>query len=596
MKPGTTPAAEQDTALSPTEIARETLIQLASRRMAPTPDNFREIYRGIAGHPGDDEEQPLDRKLAEFIKSLPDANGTSVIRKAVEQALARRDWNSARTAILALARFKGGNAEAPAASMPWAQLLKELIHGFEAGHAGWTRARKREALDTVLAGTADSATLLARLEALIAAWKESEPSRRLSETEEPDKTAGPDVPANLVAPLRECLVTALETALPGLLRHMPELAWEARALAARARQASSPELLGQLGGDLREFTRRIELQGGSEGRIREALLGLLRLLIDNIEQLVEGDHWIQDQVAIVRAVLERPLSPEVIDQAEQAIKDLMAKQSALKRSVEEAKANLKALLKDFIVHLGEMSEHTDGYQRKLETHADKLEMTHDIGSINDIIRSLIRDTRDMKDTAEKSRLALTAAREHVRTAELRIQQMERELDQLTERVREDQLTGTLNRRGLDEAFKREAGRADRQSTAMSVALLDIDNFKSLNDVHGHKTGDQALQHIVGVIREHLRPADALARFGGEEFVVLLPDSDTREAVEVMTRLQRELTKQFFLHNNERLLITFSCGVTRRRPGEDLESSVERADRALYQAKRAGKNRVVATDE
>lgn len=596
MKPGTTPAAEQDTALSPTEIARETLIQLASRRMAPTPDNFREIYRGIAGHPGDDEEQPLDRKLAEFIKSLPDANGTSAIRKAVEQALARRDWNSARTAILALARFKGGNAEAPAAPTPWPQLLKELIHGFEAGHAGWTRARKREALDTVLAGTADSATLLSRLETLIAAWKESEPSKRLPETEEPDKTAGPDVPANLVAPLRECLVTALETALPGLLRHMPELAWEARALAARARQASSPELLGQLGGDLREFTRRIELQGGSEGRIREALLGLLRLLIDNVEQLVEGDHWIQDQVAIVRAVLERPLTPEVIDQAEQAIKDLMAKQSALKRSVEEARANLKALLKDFIVHLGEMSEHTDGYQRKLETHADKLEMTHDIGSINDIIRSLIRDTRDMKDTAEKSRLALTAAQEHVRTAELRIQQMERELDQLTERVREDQLTGTLNRRGLDEAFKREAGRADRQSTAMSVALLDIDNFKSLNDVHGHKTGDQALQHIVGVINEHLRPADALARFGGEEFVVLLPDSDTREAVEVMTRLQRELTKRFFLHNNERLLITFSCGVTLRRPGEDLESSVERADRALYQAKRAGKNRVVATDE
>lgn len=596
MKPGTTPAAEQDTALSPTEIARETLIQLASRRMAPTPDNFREIYRGIAGHPGDDEEQPLDRKLAEFIKSLPDANGTSAIRKAVEQALARRDWNSARTAILALARFKGGNAEAPAAPMPWPQLLRELIHGFEAGHAGWTRARKREALDTVLAGTADSATLLSRLETLIAAWKESEPSKRLPETEEPDKTAGPNVPVSLVAPLRECLITTLETALPGLLRHMPELAWEARALAARARQASSPELLGQLGGDLREFTQRIELQGGSDGRIREALLGLLRLLIDNIEQLVEGDHWIQDQVAIVRAVLERPLTPEVIDQAEQAIKDLMAKQSALKRSVEEAKANLKALLKDFIVHLGEMSEHTDGYQRKLEAHADKLEMTHDIGSINDIIRSLIRDTRDMKDTAEKSRLALTAAREHVRTAELRIQQMERELDQLTEQVREDQLTGTLNRRGLDEAFKREAGRADRQSTAMSVALLDIDNFKSLNDVHGHKTGDQALQHIVGVIKEHLRPADALARFGGEEFVVLLPDSDTREAVEVMTRLQRELTKRFFLHNNERLLITFSCGVTRRRSGEDLESSVERADRALYQAKRAGKNRVVVTDE
>lgn len=596
MKPSATLATEPDTTLSPTEIARETLIQLTTRRMAPTPDNFREIYHGIAGHSGEDEEQPLDRKLAEFIKSLPDANGGLTTRKLVEQALARRDWNSARTAILAIARLHGGHADAPASSQPWAHLLKELIHGFEAGHAGWTRARKREALDTLLAGTADSATLLTRLEALIAAWKESAPSKPLLEAEEPEKAAGSGVPADIVAPLRECLVTTLEMALPGLLRHVPELAWEARALAARARQASSTALFGQLGSDLREFTRRIELQGGGDGRVREALLGLLRLLIDNVEQLVEGDHWIQDQVAIVRAVLERPLTPEVIDQAEQAIKDLMVKQSALMRSVEEAKASLKALLQDFIERLVEMSEHTDDYQQKLETHSDKLQKTHDIASINEVIRDLMRDTRAMKDTTEKSRVALTTAREHVKAAELRIQQMERELEHLTERVREDQLTGTLNRRGLDEAFKREAGRADRQSTAMSVALLDIDNFKSLNDSHGHKAGDQALQHIVGVIKEHLRPADELARFGGEEFVVLLPDSDISEAIEVMTRLQRELTKRFFLHNNERLLITFSCGVTQRQPGEELESSVERADRALYQAKRAGKNRVVATDQ
>jgi diguanylate cyclase len=241
-----------------------------------------------------------------------------------------------------------------------------------------------------------------------------------------------------------------------------------------------------------------------------------------------------------------------------------------------------------------MSEHTDDYHQKLGVFSEKLENTHDIASIAEVIRDLVRETRAMKDTTEKSRSALSQAREHVKEAELRIRQMERELDQLGERVREDQLTRTLNRMGLDEAFKREAGRADRQGTAMSVALLDIDNFKHLNDSFGHKAGDQALMHIVGVIREQLRPGDALARYGGEEFVILLPDSGLPEATEVMTRLQRELTKKFFLHNNERLLITFSCGVTQRRPGEDLDAPIDRADRALYQAKRAGKNRVVST--
>jgi len=588
--------AGPETALNPTEIARETLIQLASRRMTPTPDNFQNIYYSIAGHSREADKQPPDHKLAELLKSLPATNDGLTARKVVEQALARRDWTSARTAILALAEIKGGHSQAPTSSQPWANLLRELIHGLEAGHAGWTRAQKKQTLDTLLEVKADNATLLTQIDALIATWKVSAPSKPLLGGEEPDQADESGVPEDIATPLRECLATTLEMALARLLRHAPDLAWEARALAARARQASSTVLFAQLGNDLREFTRRIELQDAGDGRMHEALLGLLRLLIDNIKQLVEGDHWIQDQVAIVRAVLERPLTPEVIDQAEQAIKDLMVKQSALRASVEEAKASLKALLQDFIERLGEMSEQTGGYQQKLEAYSDKLQKTRDIGSINEVIRDLILDTRAMKDTTEKSRVALAAAQEHAQAAELRIRQMERELEHLSERVREDQLTGTLNRRGLEEAFTREAGRADRQSAVMSIALLDIDNFKSLNDSHGHKAGDEALQHIVGVIKEHLRPADALARFGGEEFVILLPDSDTTAAIEVMTRLQRELTKRFFLHNNERLLITFSCGVTQRLPGEELQSSVERADRALYQAKRAGKNRVVATDK
>jgi diguanylate cyclase len=523
--------------LNPTEIARQALLQLASRRLAPTPDNYEEIYYGISGVSNGEAAEPIDRKLAQFASGLPDDEFGKTTRKLLEEALSRRDWNSARRAMLALARHSnvGANNNLGAQNSP---------------------------------GAIDPGTTT---------------------------DADANLPRQLTDSLRACLVILLESALPKMLHHAPNLVWEVNMLASRVREAQGTEAFARLGADLREFTRRIELQGGGDAKMREGLLRLLRLLIENIDALVEGDHWIQGQLAIVKAVLDRPLTPEVLDQAEQAIKDLMAKQSALRRSVDEAKENIKTLLQEFMARLVTMTESTGDYQSKLESSAEKLAKPLSIETMNAVLLDLIQDTRDMKASTEASHNALSIAQERVKSAELRIQQMEQELEQLTERVREDALTGTLNRRGLDDAFKREAGRADRQNSVMCVAVVDIDNFKQLNDSLGHSVGDQALQHISAVIKEHLRPADALARYGGEEFVVLLPDSDIKEAVAVMTRLQRELTKRFFLHNQDRLLITFSCGVAQRQPGEELEPAVRRADRAMYQAKRAGKNRVVADD-
>jgi diguanylate cyclase len=132
----------------------------------------------------------------------------------------------------------------------------------------------------------------------------------------------------------------------------------------------------------------------------------------------------------------------------------------------------------------------------------------------------------------------------------------------------------------------------RKDTPLSVALLDIDNFKKLNDAKGHETGDAALAHLATVARECMRPQDTLARYGGEEFVILLPDTPLDKGVEAMTRLQRELTKRFFLAGNEKILITFSAGVAQLATGETGADAIKRADQAMYLAKRAGKNRVI----
>ncbi len=110
-----------------------------------------------------------------------------------------------------------------------------------------------------------------------------------------------------------------------------------------------------------------------------------------------------------------------------------------------------------------------------------------------------------------------------------------------------------------------------------------------------KAGDQALIHLTNVIKETLRPTDEVARYGGEEFIIIMSETGLEEAMATVTRLQRELTKKFFLHNNERKLITFSAGVALRIAHEASEDVIARADKAMYQAKKTGKNRVVAAE-
>lgn len=154
------------------------------------------------------------------------------------------------------------------------------------------------------------------------------------------------------------------------------------------------------------------------------------------------------------------------------------------------------------------------------------------------------------------------------------------------------MTGALNRKGLDEAIDREISSVRRKDTPLCMALLDIDNFKKLNDALGHATGDLALAHLATVARECMRPQDSLARYGGEEFVILLPDTPLDRGVEAMTRLQRELTKRFFLAGTEKILITFSAGVAQLAANETGSAAIKRADQAMYLAKRAGKNRVI----
>ncbi|MFT3850825.1 MAG: GGDEF domain-containing protein [Propionivibrio sp.] len=176
-------------------------------------------------------------------------------------------------------------------------------------------------------------------------------------------------------------------------------------------------------------------------------------------------------------------------------------------------------------------------------------------------------------------------------AEMRIAELEAELAAAREAAYTDPLTGALNRRGFDNACRRELSRARRNGAPLAIVHVDLDDFKHLNDTFGHQAGDLALCQLVSVLQKSMRPSDVLCRFGGEEFVLMLPETSLPAATEVVSRFLRKFSAQTIPGTGRRM--TFSAGVVTPRCNESLDEAIQRADAATYAAKHAGKNCVVA---
>ncbi len=573
----------------PTDIARQALLRLAQRKVPPTPDNFRLVYEEIAGRQPEggaaDLARVLDRVLQEAGQQRPKYLKAA---RNLADAVAKRDWQAAEALLRELLPTGGGAG--------WPAVIRGLVRQLEASYRGLTPSKKKEGLERALINFEHEPDLLPeKLQALVASWGAGVQPEDAETDVAAAAAAIPPVPSATAGAWRDLLIQALELGLLSQLRYLPEMARMAEALLEQARRARSEQDIAGLAQAFRPFWYKLEIHSDGQYRLHEELLQVLRLLADSMGELVAGDAWLLGQTRLVQEILRQPLDIEMLYDAESSLKELVFKQGQVRHGLAEARETLKQMAATFVERLAAMTASTGSYHEKIVRYQEEIGATRDIVELNQVLDRLMADTRSMQLDALRAHEQLRETQRKVAVAEQRIRELTTELEQASERMHKDFLTAALNRRGMQEALEREFSRAERQGTVLSLALLDVDHFKKLNDSLGHAAGDAALVHLAQVTREALRPGDALARYGGEEFLVILPEAARDQAVDIMTRLQRELTRNFFLHRNERVLITFSAGVAERRAGEPAEAVIRRADQALYQAKQRGRNRVVAAD-
>lgn len=524
----------------PAQVAKGALRRLAMSKLEPTPENYARAYAEESGQP------------------LPAA------------------------------------ADARSQGPAWALLIEKLVRGLDRSSRQWTPARKKESLQRVLdSSRGDLGRLQQRLQSLVTSW-------------ETDRAEPPEGAESGLAPLDEPraateapgawqpLVTSLEgtvrAALPGDEPRAAELADELAQLAnALAADGLSPERLAAVD-DVCQRARRLFAH---RHHLIDQLGALCKELGNGLTELAEDESWARGQAESLAQRLADGISARSVRAASELLAETRERHARVREQRNAARDALKSLIQRLLGELGELGEHTGRFHESVGRHAEAIAKAESLESLAGVVREMVDESRAVQSLVGQAQRRLQDEQGQASALEAKVRELEGELRRLSEEVSTDALTQVANRRGLAQAFEAEVARVARaadEAPPLAIGLIDIDNFKKLNDTLGHAAGDVALKTLAAAVRERLRPVDHLARFGGEEFVVLLPATPAAEAQQALTRLQRSLSEALFLHENREVFVTFSAGVTGWRAGEALETALERADEALYEAKHAGKNR------
>ncbi len=244
----------------------------------------------------------------------------------------------------------------------------------------------------------------------------------------------------------------------------------------------------------------------------------------------------------------------------------------LHSSVNEGMATITLALNDH--------SNIDSLKQAVESHVQQLQ----------VALSDYKQQSEPPEDRESLAVQLQALASKVQQMEQNEEDIRHRLEEEKQRAVTDSLTGLPNREAYNERSHQEMQRWERYKHPLTLAVIDIDFFKKINDNYGHQTGDKVLKIVSNAVVKRLREVDFMARFGGEEFVLLLPETDGEKALEVLNRIREALANAPFRYKNEKITITVSIGIAEFTEGDTCEKVFERADEALYKAKETGRNK------
>jgi diguanylate cyclase len=314
-------------------------------------------------------------------------------------------------------------------------------------------------------------------------------------------------------------------------------------IAARLREPPSSASASQSVADIADLLARTRQHVEREKKDIETFLSQLT------GRLQELDHYLEDTIET---------SEQATSQGDVFEQSLSAEVDGIRKSVNEAE-NIDQLKQSIQAHLTNIQSHMD-------------------------VRKRLEQTRLKQADTEIRRLKQALHKVHEESGDLRTR-----LTEERDRALRDALTGLHNRLAYDERIIQECERWERYGRPTVLSIWDVDHFKRVNDDYGHSAGDNVLKILGNLLHKHTRKSDFIARFGGEEFMLLLPETDIQTAFEVAEKLRQRIADAKFLYRGQPVPVTMSCGLAECVVGDTQESIYRRADAALYEAKQAGRN-------
>ncbi len=413
----------------------------------------------------------------------------------------------------------------------------------------------------------------------------------------------------------------------------PELADAAGRIRDKARKQDEHAFeVGQLKGELEDLARRIrELEAsqpddaprpeaapashgthnGSASHVRE----VLPLLLDRIAFVDALEGRRARLIASIDDPNDRTLPSILIDRSATLINDM-------RQAIEKEKGELTRFLEQVTEALADIDQFSQSQSDDLTVQRDaRLKLDDSLRQQVDDIHAQVESADDLDGLKLAVRDRINRIRQQVQAFQLgeerrqedveidneqlrqRLARLEDQTRMLEEQLKQseaklfrDNLTGLPNRLAFDHRVRLEMARMRRDGAPLTLAIWDLDHFKEINDQLGHQAGDKTLVIVAKTFMNLIRDVDMIARFGGEEFIMLLPAASGPDALKVVERIREKLARTKLRYRGKEIGVTASCGLAEFASGEEVESAFMRADDALYQAKEQGRNRCVLSGE